>query len=124
MFKRGRLRITSLISRLKSNIITYNRDDVPTYITKDIIRQLKKGNSHIVISMCNGHEGAYKSLPEYLNEYHGTNTYWKLDFLHIAFEFTSERVKQRLGRYKRIIKIDVIELSDTDKRIIITRKGA
>lgn len=117
---RSKFRLSRISRAIKSSIVTYMKGDVPTYIANDIMDRLDNGEEEIIIPMVlNVHD---KSLVEYLNEFHrNKNKTWHLDFLNMAFLFVSERIKQKLGRFSDI-EIEVLELSDTDKRVVIKMK--
>ena len=117
---RNKFRISHVTLSLKNSIMTLAKGNVPTYITTDVMNRLNKGEQEIVIPML---IGLYdKSLVDYLNEYHRyQNKIWKLEFLHHAFMFTSEMLVKRLGRYKDI-DIEILDISDTDKRVVIKMK--
>lgn len=118
---RNRVRISrlanSLTNWIKSNIIIYIKRDVPAYITNDVAKRLIKGEREIVLHMCKG-ESNNKGIVDYLNEYHNKKNYWSLEFLHIAFKVTEERIRMKLSKYSDI-DIETLDISDTDKRIVI-----
>ncbi len=96
------------------------KGDVPTYIANDVMDRLDKGEEEIIIPMVSSvHD---KSLVEYLNEFHRYRSKtWSLVFLEMAFLFVSERIKQKLEKFSDI-EIEVLEFSDTDKRVVIKIK--
>lgn len=114
---RNKFRMSKISKILKNSIEKYMKGDVPTYIANDVIYRLDRGEKEITIPMV---LGSYdKSLVSYLNEYHRyNNKAWTLDFLSIAIEFTHERIKQKIGKFKDV-EIELLELSDTDKRVIV-----
>ena len=118
---RNRIRASQLTTRLvnwlKSNIITCTKRDVPAYIAQDITKRLHDGEREIVLSMCMGEMGN-KGIVNYLNEYHDKQHYWNLEFLHIAFKLTEERIRKKLSIYSDI-DIKTLDISDTDKRVVI-----
>lgn len=96
------------------------KGDVPTYIATDIMKRLHNGEHVITLPMCRDLND--KSIVDYLNEYHSSSqAIWKLNFLHHAFAFSSEVIKDRLGRFSDI-EVEIIEISDTDKRVVISMK--
>ena len=100
--------------------MTFVKGDVPTYVAYDIMNRLHKGEREIILPMCSDIE--HKSIVDYLNEFHRYRSKtWSLQFLSMAFLFISERIKQKLEGFSDI-DIDVVELSDTDKRVIIKLK--
>lgn len=112
--------VTRLSSWLKSNIITCVKRDVPSHIAFDIEKRLSNGEREIILPMCKGELGN-KGIVDYLNEYHNKTHYWGLEFLHIAFKLTEERIR-KLSKYSDIT-IETLDISDTDKRIIIKMMG-
>ena len=117
---RNKFRISHVLLKLKNRITTWSKGDVPTYIVTDIMNRLNKGEQEIVLPMCS--DIRYISIVDYLNEYHKyRKKAWKLDFLNHAFEFTSERIKQKLDRFKDI-EVEILDISDTDKRVVIIIK--
>ena len=113
---RNKFRISHAKLILRNSLMSYAKGDLPTYIAVDVMNRLHKGEKEIVIPMM---LSLYdKSVVQYLNEYHRCNRAWGLEFLSIAIEFTHERIKQKLGRFKDV-KVELLELSDTDKRVII-----
>ena len=118
---RNKIRVSQLASRLsnwlKSSIISCTKRDVPTHIATDIAKRLSNGEREIVLSMCKGELGN-KGIVDYLNEYHNKTHYWDLEFLHIAFKLTEERIRMKLSKYSDIT-IETLDISDTDKRIVI-----
>lgn len=118
---RNRIRTSKLTKRLvnwlKSNIIACTKRDVPTYISQDIVKRLHDGEREIVLPMCMG-DLSGKGIVDYLNEYHDKKGYWNLEFLHIAFKLTEEKIRKKLSLYSDI-DIETLDISDTDKRIVI-----
>ena len=114
---RNKIRLSHVWLTVKNNLMSLAKSDVPTYITVDVMNRLNKGEKEIVIPMT---LGVYdKSLIHYLNEYHCYhNRAWGMDFLNVAIEFVYQRIEQKLGRFKDI-EVEFLELSDTDKRVII-----
>lgn len=118
---RNKLRVsriaTNVANWLKSSIIACTKRDVPTYIVNDVAKRLSEGEREIVLPMCKG-ELNNKGIVDYLNEYHDRKHYWGLEFLHIAFSLTEERIRIKLSKYSDI-NIETFNISDTDKRIVI-----
>lgn len=96
--------------------MTWIKGDVPTYITEDVVKRLHEGEQEIIVPMCK--DLSNKSIVDYLNEYHNKNHYWDLTFLHVAFDFIEERIKRRLSKFSDI-DIEILKISDTDRRIVI-----
>ena len=118
---RNKFRISHISLMLKNSIMTFIKGDVPTYVAVDVMNRLSKGEQEIILPMCG--DGVNKSLVDYLNEYHHhkSNKTWTLQFMHHAFMFASERIKQKLDKFSDI-EVEIYDLSDTDKRVVIKFK--
>ena len=119
---RTKLKIDKFFKNIKSNIITFimnfDKEDVADFIVRDIHSMLKSGNEHIIISMCGGND-SHNSITDYLAKYHGEETCWDINFLHIAFDVISERIERKLSLYKDV-NVEVLSISETDRRVIVT----
>ena len=119
---RTKVKMNDFFNKIKSSIITFiiniDREDVADFIVRDIHSMLRNGEEQIVISMCGGND-SHNSITGYLAKYHGEETCWKIDFLHIAFDVISERIERKLSLYKDI-DVEILNISETDRRVVVS----
>lgn len=97
------------------------KGDLPTYILNDVRDKLDNGEKEILIHMFLSLKES--SIVEYLNEYHykKINYCWKMDFLHKAYYLVSDKLYRKLNSYSDI-EVEILDFSETDKRILIKVK--
>lgn len=113
---RTRLIVLRFKKWLKSSIITFFKPDVPTYVFADLATRLLGGEKEIVLPMCK--DANHKSLVDYFNEYHNEKKCWNLSLLNFCFYFVKEKVVKKLSKLIDV-NVEILDISDTDKRIVI-----
>ncbi len=118
---RNKFRVSRINKIIKSSIISYLKGDLPTYILNHVRDRLDNGEKEILIHMVLSLKES--SIVEYLNEYHynKANYCWDMEFLSKAYYLISDKLYRKLNSYSDI-NVEILDFSDTDKRILITAK--